>query len=44
VVAHTSVALVLLPIGLLVFHEQLSWRNAAGIACCLLGLYLLSQK
>src|SRR5262245_17641157 len=30
VVANTSVALVLLPIGLLVFREQLSWRNAAG--------------
>ena len=44
VVANTSVALVLLPIGLLVFREHLSWRNAAGIACCLLGLYLLAQK
>lgn len=44
VVANTSVALVLLPIGVLAFHEQLSWRNLAGIACCWLGLYLLSQK
>jgi drug/metabolite transporter (DMT)-like permease len=44
VVANTSVALVLLPIGLLIFREHLSWRNAAGIGCCLLGLYLLSQK
>jgi drug/metabolite transporter (DMT)-like permease len=44
VVTNISVALVLLPIGLLVFREHFSWRNAAGIACCLLGLYLLSQK
>jgi len=44
VVANTAVALVLLPLGVLFFHEQLSWRNAAGIACCLLGLYLLAQK
>jgi multidrug transporter EmrE-like cation transporter len=35
---------VLLPVGLLLFREQLSWLNAAGIACCLLGLYLLAPK
>ena len=44
VVMSISVALVLLPIGLLGFGEHISWRNAAGIVCCLLGLYLLSQK
>lgn len=44
VVTNISVALVLLPIGLFVFKEQLSWRNGAGIGFCLLGLYLLSQK
>jgi drug/metabolite transporter (DMT)-like permease len=44
VITNISVALILLPIGLLVFKEQLSWRNAAGVACCLLGLYLLAQK
>jgi len=44
VVINISVALVLLPIGLLIFKEELSWSNAAGIACCLLGLYLLSQE
>jgi uncharacterized membrane protein YdcZ (DUF606 family) len=44
VVVNISVALVLLPIGLLAFRENVSWINAAGIACCLLGLFLLSQK
>ncbi|SRR6266568_800800 len=44
VVINISVALVLLPVGLLLFREQLSWLNAAGIACCLLGLYLLVPK
>ena|SRR5215813_912343 len=44
VVASISVALLLIPIGLIVFKERLSLRSAAGIACCLLGLYLISKK
>ncbi|MBI1766382.1 MAG: EamA family transporter [Acidobacteria bacterium] len=44
VLTNISVALILLPIGVLLFKEQLSWRNAVGVVCCLLGLYLLSQK
>ncbi|HEU0175989.1 MAG TPA: EamA family transporter [Blastocatellia bacterium] len=44
VVTSISVALILIPIGLFVFKEHLSLRSAAGIACCLLGLYLISKK
>ena len=44
VVTNISVVLILIPIGLLVFKEHLSLRSAAGIACCLLGLYLISKK
>jgi drug/metabolite transporter (DMT)-like permease len=44
VVCNIAVALLLIPIGLLVFKENLSTRGAAGIGCCLLGLYLLSKK
>ena len=44
VVMSISVALLLIPIGLLAFKEQLSPRSAAGIGCCLAGLYLLSKK
>lgn len=44
VVCNISVALLLIPIGLLVFKEHLSFRHAAGIGCCLIGLYLLSKK
>ena len=44
VVMSISVALLLIPIGLLGFKEQLSSRSAAGIGCCLVGLYLLSKK
>jgi uncharacterized membrane protein YdcZ (DUF606 family) len=43
VVVNISVALVLLPIGLFIFREQISWPNAVGVACCLVGLYLLSR-
>ena len=44
VVTNISVALILIPIGLLVFKEHLSLRTLAGIACCLLGLYLITKK
>jgi len=44
VVTNISVALILIPIGLFVFKEHLSPRSVAGIACCLLGLYLISKK
>jgi len=44
VVTNISVALILIPIGLFVFKEHLSLRSAAGVACCLLGLYLISKK
>jgi uncharacterized membrane protein YdcZ (DUF606 family) len=43
VVVNISVALVLLPIGLFIFRERISWPNAVGVACCLIGLYLLSR-
>lgn len=44
VVSNISVALVLLPVGLWLFRETLTWRTSVGVACCLVGLYLLSQK
>ncbi len=44
VVMSISVALLLVPIGLLAFKEHLSSRGIAGIGCCLVGLYLLSKR
>src|SRR5215813_2535144 len=44
VVTNISVALILNPSGMFVFKEHLSLRSAAGIACCMLGLYLISKK
>lgn len=44
VVMSISLSLLLIPIGLLAFKEHLTLRAAAGIGCCLLGLYLLSKR
>ena len=44
VVCNISVALLLIPIGLLAFKEHFTLRHAAGIGFCLIGLYLLSKK
>lgn len=44
VACNIAVALLLIPIGLFLFNEHLSLRAAAGIGCCLLGLYLLSKN
>jgi drug/metabolite transporter (DMT)-like permease len=44
VMTNISVAVILIPIGMFVFNERLSLRSAAGIVCCLLGLYLITKK
>ena len=44
VVMNISVALLLMPLGVFVFRERLSSQQVIGIACCLLGLFLLTRK
>ncbi len=44
VVMSISVALILIPVGLFSFNEHLSLRSAVGIACCLIGLWLISKR
>ena len=44
VITTVCVAVILIPVGMFVFKEHLSLRSAAGIACCLLGLYLITKK
>lgn len=39
-VANAAVAAMLVPIGLLAFHERLSGVNALGIVLCVAGLFL----
>lgn len=44
VVTHALVAILLVPFGLLLFREKLSWINIAGIAMCVTGLFLIVRK
>ena len=39
-VANAAVAALLVPVGLLVFHEKLSSLNALGLLLCVAGLFL----
>ncbi len=43
VIGNTASALLLVFIGLIFFHEQLSGKNAAGIVLCLAGLALITK-
>jgi uncharacterized membrane protein len=43
VAVNIAVTLLLIPIGLLVFKDQLSVRNIAGLVLCLLGLILVAK-
>ena len=44
VTSNVMVALVLLPLGVIVFHERLTAANLTGIALCLAGLVLIVRK
>lgn len=44
VIGNTASALLLVGVGLAAFHEHLSARNVAGVALCLIGLALVTQR
>ena len=44
VASNAAAAVVLIPIGLLVFKEQLSFRNVIGLIFCIVGLALLVRQ
>ena len=44
VIGNTASALLLVFVGLIFYHEQLSGKNVAGIALCLVGLALITQR
>ena len=44
ITCSVAVALVLLPIGVFAFKEQLSLKNIIGLALCLAGLFLVTKK
>lgn len=41
IAANVAMTAVLIPVGILVFKDQLSLRNVIGLAFCVLGLYLV---
>lgn len=43
-IVNVAVAVIVIPIGLLLFKEKISLVNLAGIALCLIGLVLISRK
>lgn len=43
-VSSTTVSMLLIPVGLLVFRESLTVVNVVGIALCLIGLILVNYK
>ena len=43
-VVNVAVAVIVIPIGLLFFSEKISLVNVVGMALCLVGLVLISQK
>jgi uncharacterized membrane protein len=43
-VANVAVALLLIPVGLLVFKERLTITNYAGMIVCMIGLVLVNWK
>ena len=36
--------LVLIPIGVIFFHEEFSWQKASGVGICILGLFLMMKR
>ena len=44
VASNAAAAVVLIPIGLLVFKEQLSLRNIVGLVFCVVGLALVVRQ
>jgi drug/metabolite transporter (DMT)-like permease len=43
-VGNTAVAILLLPIGFLLFSEKLTLQEILGVLACLVGLFLLTLK
>ena len=44
IVASTTVSVLLIPVGLMVFKESLSTTTILGVVFCLLGLVLINYK
>jgi drug/metabolite transporter (DMT)-like permease len=43
-IGNVTTSLLLIPVGLMVFKEVISFKNALGIIFSLIGIFLVSQK
>jgi uncharacterized membrane protein len=43
-ISNSAVAILLIPLGFLLFRETLTYVNALGIALCVIGLILVNHK
>ena len=44
ILSYTGLAVALLLVGALLFHEHVGWRQIAGTALCLAGIALVSSR
>ncbi len=44
VIANVAVAIILIPIGLLLFKDRVSLVNLAGVLVCIVGLVMVNSK
>ena len=42
--SNTLLAVILIFVGLIGYHEQISWSKVLGVAICLVGLYFINKK
>ena len=44
VTTNAILAIVLIVVGLIGYHEVISWSKVLGVAICLVGLYFINRK
>ncbi|WP_177206247.1 hypothetical protein [Treponema bryantii] len=40
----SALAVILIFVGLIGYHEVISWSKVLGVAICLVGLYFINRK
>ena len=43
-VSNAVLAVILIFVGLIGYHEAISWNKVLGVAICLVGLYFINKK
>ena len=43
-VSNAALAVILIFVGLIGYHEAINWNKVLGVAICLVGLYFINRK